>query len=193
MGLKGGFIFCVFVLFATALYSISAFADEAANQAKCESWLEDHYQNFSRLSVVHEYAQDGEYHLRANYNVQPYYGAFTSIGFDCTIYLDSGKVVAFPDLKTFKQEEKINSSLNSLAKHRLSSGGNACEQLSTWQSFADEMHRGNFSAQLPETCSWLEKGQVVLGPIKTVKYKGNGFVLVALPSGEQRWIEDVNL
>lgn len=193
MRFKGSITCSVFFFLGIIILPTSALAGEATDRAKCESWLKNHYQSFSVLSVIREYTQDNEYHFRANYNVQPSYGNFTSIGFDCTIYLDSGKVVAVPDLKTYKKEEKINSSSSSLAKHRMSSGGNACDQLSAWKAFSDEMHKGNFSAQLPESCSWLEKGQVVLGPVKTVEYKGGGFVLIALPNGKQRWIEDVHL
>ena len=193
MGFRKLTAFGFLVLLVAILFPAPAMAGATTNRAKCESWLESHYRSFSRVSVVREYTQDSEYHFRANYKVQPQYGDSTSIGFDCTVYLASGKVVAVADLETYKNEEKITSSLDSLAKRRMSSGGDACAELSSWKAFSDEMHKGNYSAQLPATCSWLEKGQVVLGPVQTAEYKGGGFALVVLPSGKQGWIEDTHL
>jgi len=93
----------VFGLLIAFAFPASSFASTSGNRARCESWLAEHYENFSKLSVIRDYTKDGEYHLQANYNVQPKYGSFTAIGFDCTIYLASGKVVAVPDLDTYRK------------------------------------------------------------------------------------------
>lgn len=185
--------FCIVALVVILLIPASAIAGTAENRAKCEAWLNDHYRSHSRLLVVWEYTQDSMYNFRANYEVLPSFGGPAIIGYDCTIKLRTGKMISFPSVEPYEKQAEVEASVGSLEKHRVKYGKNACPSLSAFKALADALNKGNYRYDLPPSCSWLDRGQVVLGPIKTVEYGGYSFALIALPNGEKRWIDAADI
>lgn len=178
---------------ALSLFSVASFGAENTHRENCTNWLQEHYASHSHVETIQDYTQNSEYHFRANYNVVPYNASATTIGFDCTIYLTSGKVVAFPSLKPYTREAEAKPAAKSFPERRMKSGGDACPELAAWQRFTDQIKKGNYSAKLSSSCTWIEKGDRVFGPIESKKYKGYTFKLISLPGGKRYWVESVSL
>jgi hypothetical protein len=181
------------LLLTLLIFSGASFGSEDTRRKDCTNWLQEHYSSYSHVETIQEYTLNSEYHYRANYNVVPYNATAATIGFDCTIYLTSGKVVAFPSLKPYPQEAEAKPATKSLSEQRMKSGGSACPEFAAWQRFSDEMKKGNYSAKLSSSCVLLEKGDRVFGPIESKKNKGFTFNLISLPGGKRYWIESVSL
>jgi len=194
MTIKGILQYSV-VYIGLLLYSTASLSADSQLREKCEAWLSEHYQNYSHVKTIREYKQESEYNYRANYRVVPYSADPTTIGFDCTIYLEKDKVVAVPSLKPYLPEQKRQPTKvkSSLQERRMKWGGDACPKLKAWKRFSDEVRKGNYSAKLAKSCIWLEKGYRVFGPEKTVKYNKSPFALISLPNGKRYWVEGGNL
>jgi uncharacterized protein YgiM (DUF1202 family) len=131
---------------------------------RCKSWLLENtgYQFFAETTRVQEYEQYGEYHLRANLLVLTILHDWAEVGFDCTVYVDQDKTVAFMDLKTFASEQALSSQVENLQERRMRWGSDACPALQSWKEFADQVYAGNYSYQIDKSCNWIEKGHPCL-------------------------------
>lgn len=182
-------ILCLTLLFHSGV----SWGSDAKHRNECETWLKEHYRSYSHIETIREYTQASEYHYRANYNVVPYEVSPATIGFDCTVYLEIGKVVALPTLDPYTRESKPKSAVTSLPERRLKWGSDACPDIVVWKQFSDELRKGNYSVKLSSSCIWLEKGDRVFGPLERTEYNRSPFVLISLPSGKRYWIEGGSL
>lgn len=130
------------------------------------------------------------YHLKGNYTVVPYYGPETVIGFECNYFARNNRIVAFSNRQPFTIRAPEAKIVSDTKEYRIEFGCSACPDLEPWKIFADEMNKGNWSAELPSSCVWLERGEVVYGPpLARESYEASDFVQIKLRSGTSVWIE----
>ena len=157
----------------------------------CKKWLLDEtgYRFFAETARIREYEQAGEYSLRSNLLVVTALQQQAEVGFECNVYIDQGIVSASIDLQTFAPEDAVSTSAAGLNENRLKWGGSGCASMKKWKKLTDEIAKGNYEEDIVTTCTWLEKGTRVYGPIENIEYKGYPFVKVRLSSGREVWIE----
>jgi hypothetical protein len=77
-----------------------------------------------------------------------------------------------------------------MKEYRVEFGYSACPSLEPWKILVDEMRKENWSAELPSSCIWLERGELVYGPpLARESYEGSNFVQIRLRNGSSAWID----
>jgi hypothetical protein len=159
-------------------------------RAKCMGKM--HYPSVSEVQIIREYQQDRAYHLRLNASVVTVFGQPARVGFDCTVNLDTGKVVGIPELTPYPPEEEAVPSIAKLPERRLRFGGTGCPDLQAWKNYVDEIERRNYK-YYPRSCRIIEEGTRIFGPSETEKYKNTVLIHIYLPDGTGFWVEESNL
>lgn len=159
---------------------------------KCKQWLvnETSYKAFVEAERIHEYVDRGEYNLRANVVVQTIFDDVATIGFNCEVYLDDSRVVAYTDTEVFELEEKESSKVQELKARRIRHGASGCPSVNHWKTFAKAVDSGDYSVDLSPECVWLEKGTKVFGPVQRVPDPTNDFLQIKLSDGKKLWVEE---
>lgn len=159
---------------------------------RCKQWLVDEtsYKAFVEAERIHEYMDSGEYNLRANVVVRTVFDEVVTVGFNCEVYMESGRVAAYTDTKLFESEPQKSKEVQKLEEHRISHGASGCPSVKQWKTFAEAVDAGDYNTDLSPSCKWLEKGTKVFGPIQRVPYPSNDFVQIKLSDGTRLWVED---
>jgi hypothetical protein len=153
-------------------------------------WLREHYKQFEEVKIIDEYEQNKIYRLKGNFRIVPYYGDETVMGFECDHAAWNNRTIGLPNLRPFPGRPPEAEIVSDMRDYRVESGYSACANLESWKVFADEMKKGNWAAELPSSCLWLKRGEVVYGPrLARESYEGSDFVQIRLRSGTLAWIE----